>query len=228
MVAINDKILILLLLFIPFCSPLNAQFGIRMGAGVSDIAFLEESQLSYLGYEIKSLNHKLPAFTTQAGVVAQLRTRGRYIPRAEVQISREGLNYNSSFLYDDIRYQLRITYLKLPILLKIDPDLRNNRQSGFIIGPYVSYALNSVLFTEIEGDKQKQKKDNVNRLDLGILGGYSWDMSSLMEQVFLDVRFSYSLINMMKQLEPFIPVYPGLAKEYARNVNIVFAIEYLF
>ncbi|MGC9342454.1 MAG: outer membrane beta-barrel protein, partial [Bacteroidales bacterium] len=147
------KIIIISLLFQLFINNLNVygQVGLRLSAGLSDIAFLKEGQEIFLGYETNYLIHNVPSFSFQSGAILQIKTNGRFIPRAEVLISREGLNYSSRFLYDDIRYLIRITYLKVPILLKIDPNLKNNRQSGFMIGPYLSYKLKSTLFTEIHG-----------------------------------------------------------------------------
>jgi hypothetical protein len=206
----------------------NGQLGLKLSAGVSDIAFLEEGQEIFLGYETNYLIHNLPSFSFQSGALLQLKTSGRFIPRAEVLISREGLNYTSHFLYDDIRYLIRITYLKVPLLIKIDPNLKNERQSGFILGPYFSYKIKSTLFTKIQGTNKKEDKENVKNYDFGLTAGYNWDIGRSPGHLFLDVRSGYGLINMMNLLEPAVADYPELPKEYARNVNILVAIEYLF
>jgi hypothetical protein len=202
-----------------------SQFGIIAGAGVSEIAFLNEGQVPYLGYEANALIHNFPAFSHQVGISRQFNASSRFAPLVKIILIRKGLNYNTSFLYDDIRYQLHITYLELPLLLKINTDLRDKRQSGINLGPYISLKINATLITDIEGVVERQKINNVNRWDTGIMLGYSFDLGPHPRRSLIDLRTSYSLINMMSPVDG-PPLYDGPEYKYARNVSIMISYEY--
>jgi len=55
--------------------------------------------------------------------------------------------------------------------------------------------------------------------------GYCWDIGRNPGQVYIDIRCSYSMINMMKVIEG-LPKYNDPDKELARNASIILSLEY--
>jgi hypothetical protein len=226
----NSKIRILNLVVFLFLvlSSVPAQIGIKGGIGISDIAFLEDGQAPYLGYEINSLEHRIPRISFQAGAFGTAGPWKRIELQPELLYSLQGLNYSTEYLYDDITYKINISYLKMPLLLKYIAFIRQKRQAAFFIGPYASLKLNAVLIMDIEGVRKKSIMTNVKDIDLGADAGFSVDLNLPAGKIILDLRCSYSLINMMDRITGYIPWYYGPSKEYARNVNISLTAGYRF
>ena len=204
----------------------NAQYKARIGFGVSDIAFLKYGQSPYLGYEINSLIHRLPRLSFQAGISRPFQLTDRFELNPGLLFSLQGLNYNSEFRYDDIKYRIDLYYLKAPVLFEVKTGLKKNKQSGIYIGPYAALKLNATRVTRVDGVWEKEKVNNVNRFDFGGILGYSMEVGRKPNKTFIDIRCSYSLINSMNLLEGSIPAYLGPEKEYVRNVAIILAFEY--
>jgi len=218
---------ILIFLFL-FVSSVSAQIGIKGGVGISDIVFSEEGQTPYLGYEINSLNHRLPMLSFQVGAFGTLELGKRIDFQPELLFITQGLNYSTTYLYDEIPYKINISYLNMPLLLRYKISINKKRQSGLFAGPYVSWKLNAVKITEVGGQTEKIEMSNVKDVDFGIVAGYSIDFNLPSGQIIVDFRCSYSLINIMETIEGYVPYYYGPSKEYARNVSISLAVGYRF
>ena len=119
-------ILIAFITIFIFTTNLPAQIGVKGGPVISDIVFAEEGQIPYLGFDTNSLIHKLPHFTYQIGLFTEYRLSKNLNVQPEFLFSKKGLNYNSDFIYDDIKYHLNIYYLEIPILLKYDIVILTN------------------------------------------------------------------------------------------------------
>jgi hypothetical protein len=163
-------------------------------------------------------------FSIEGGVSGQFHLSKRLDINPEILISKNGVNYNTEFLYDDIKYQLHIWYLKTPVLLQFNTNVKKQKQSGIYAGPYFAVKLSSKLVKEVWGNQEKESFSNVNNFDFGVAGGFTWDLSQPFEKFMLDFRCSYGLINCMQPIEGSIAAYNGPDKEYARNVNIIVAI----
>jgi len=145
------KFLILLAMLLAIHNAVECQVGLRLGAGISDIIFRNSGQTPYLGYEINSITHNFPIHSFQAGFVGQLDISTRLYLNAGILYSQQGLDYSTSFLYDDIIYRLYLSYLKVPFLLKIRTNMKSNKSSSIVFGPYISGTINSSRLTEIQG-----------------------------------------------------------------------------
>ena len=216
---------ILVLFFLPSAF---GQIGVKAGAGIADIAFKYYGQTNYLGYEVNTLIHNYPRFSAQAGVFSTFKVAQRIDFQPEVLYSLQGLDYSTKFIYDDISYRLNIHYLKFPLLFKYKTALKKNRDSGIILGPYASWKLKATKKTEVEGQKESTKMPNVKDLDFGLVVGFSFDYNLPKGQLVIDLRSSYSLINMMDRIEGFIPDYTEGSKDYARNVTLSLTVGYRF
>jgi len=203
------------------CHQSLAQIGLKVGIGVSDITFLNQGQTPYLTYEVNSLEHNLPVVTFQGGVSTNYQIAKRWGLQGELLFARRGLDYSMKFLYDNITYKININYLQVPILVRYDVFRKEKRQSGFLAGPYVGGKLSANKITKIDGQKSKTKVPNVKHVDFGIVAGYYVDVDlAANNQMVIDLKASYSLINMMNYAAGYLPKYYGPSKEYVRNVNI--------
>jgi hypothetical protein len=140
----------------------------------------------------------------------------------------QGLDYSTTYMYDDIPYKIRISSLNLPLLVRYKIFLKEKRQSGLYAGPYLSWMFHAVKITEVEGQKEKTEMPNVKTVDFGLSAGYSIDFNLSSGQIIIDLRCSYGLINMMDVIEGSVPDFYGPTEEYARNVNISLTAGYRF
>jgi hypothetical protein len=209
-------------------SGLNSQLGIKAGISASDITFLDEGQKPYLGYEIYPLIHKAPLITFQVGAFRPIPLNDRFSFQPEILFIRQGLDYSTSYLYDDISYKIKIHYLRLPLLFKYHTAIKKEKQSGIFAGPYFSAKLNATKRMEVEGVRQEEEKENVRNTDIGVIVGYTTDIGFPFGHLLLNIQSSYSIVNMMDQLEGSIPWYLGPNKAYARNISITISIGYQF
>ena len=212
-----------------FClSTAYTQIGVKAGAGIAEIAFKYYGQTSYLGYEVNTLIHNYPRFSTEAGFFGTFKVANRIDFQPEVLYSLKGLDYSTKFLYDDITYRLNIHYLKFPLLFKYKTALKKSRDSGIVLGPYASWKLKAKKKIEVEGQKERAVVPNVKNFDFGLIAGFSFDYNLPKGQLVIDLRSSYSLINMMDRIEGFIPDYEERSKDYARNVTLSLTVGYRF
>lgn len=205
-----------------------AQIGIKGGMGLSSIVFTEDGITPYLGYEVSSLGPGKPMMAFEVGTYSTIELWKRIEFQPELLFTKQGLNNSTEYLYDHITYKINISYLKIPLLLKYKISTKKKIHSALFIGPYVAWKLRAMRVTEIEGERRRIKMPNVKNSDLGVSAGYSIDFKLFSRQMILDLRCSYSLINMMDRITGYVPWYYGPSKEYARNINISFTAGYLF
>jgi len=224
----NKYILQIYVIILLLVIPLRSQVGIKGGLAISDIVFAAEGQTPYLGYEINYLTHRLPYLTYQVGIFKTYMFSKNFAIQPELLFVQKGLNYSMDFIYDDITYIIRISYLEVPLLLKYKLFNMHSDRFALLAGPYIAYMVNNKRVREINGAKRKDDMSNINRIDFGVLTGLSYDFKLFQSRYVLDLRTEYSLINMMDRLEGFVPRYYGPAEERVRNVNIALTLGYYF
>jgi hypothetical protein len=205
-----------------------AQIGVKVGLGVSDIGFKNEGQIPYLGYEINSIEHRLPLLTYQIGAFANFEVSDKIGFQPELLYVTQGLDYSTNFLYDDVTYKIKSSYLQLPLLFKYRTAIKKKKQSGILVGPYAAIKLKGKRIIEMEGSREKTEVTNLKQTDLGIIAGYAFDFNLASKKMLLEIRTGYSLINMMDRIDGYIPSYYGPKKEYARNISITVSAQYEF
>ena len=217
------------ILFLLIWSPsAKAQIDVKVGLGVSDIVFKDEGQTPYLGYEINSIEHRLPLLTFQIGVFTSFEVSNHIDFQPELLLVSQGLDYSTKFLFDDIRYKIKSSYIQLPLLFKYRTAVKKNKLSGIMVGPYASIKLNSNRIIEIQGHREKSEMTNINQTDFGVIAGFAFDFNLASRKMLINLRSSYSLFNMMDRIDGYIPMYDGPKKEYARNASITLSVEYHF
>ena len=205
-----------------------AQIGIKGGVGASDIVFADEGQTPYLGYEVDYLTHNYPLFSYQFGVFGTIPFHKHFDFQPELMFSRQGLNYNISFLYDNITYRLHIYYLQMPLLIRYKMALRKKSHPILFLGPYGSIKLVATRITEFDGDRIEENMENVKTTDFGLTFGFGYDFELPKGEIVIDLRCNYGLIDMMEYTDGHIPDYDGPAKERAQNVSILVMFGYRF
>ncbi len=217
-------------IFFLFSMTAYSQIGIKGGLGVSDIVFAVEGQTPYLGYEINYLTHRNPLVTYQFGVFGTVKINRLFNFQPELIYARQGLNYNIEFLYDDITYRLYLNYLQLPLLMNLSMRPQKKFHPGFYVGPYGALKLHAKRITKIDGERVEENPSNVKNGDFGLIGGLSYDFDMPNGQLIAELRFNYSLINIMYPIDGYIPSYdgPDLDEERARNVSLALLIGYRF
>jgi hypothetical protein len=208
--------------------PLSAQIGIKGGLNISDIAFLDEGQSPYLGYEVDFLEHNLPAAGFQIGIFSEFPIFKRLEFQPELLLIKQGLNYSKNYIYDDITYKVRIYFINAPALIKYTLSQKARWHPALLSGPYVSLKLDGTRITKIDGKVEKTPISNLKYVDFGIIAGAFSGFDLPKGQITIDLRCSYSLLNMMDRIEGYIPSYYGPKKEYARNVCIALTVGYKF
>lgn len=216
------------LLFAALSFSCFGQIGIIGGAGVCDIVFADEGQIPYLGYDVNYITHRKPLANYQMGVFGTIPINRSFQFQPELLYARQGLNYNIEFLYDNITYRMYIHYIKLPLLIKLKTRPNKKFHPGLFLGPYASLKIKANLKKMIGGNTTEQQATNVKTGDFGIVGGISFDHDLKKGQLISDIRFDYSLMNMMKNIDEYIPNYNGPDKERARNVSLVIMLGYQF
>lgn len=223
----SNKYIIIIVYFLLLGIPLRSQVGIKGGPALSDIAFLVEGQIPYLGYETNSLTHRLPYLTYQFGIFKNFNITDKVGFQTELLLVKKGLNYSTEYIYDDIKYIVKIYYLEVPLLLKYNFTKSAQNHLSVLLGPYLSYTIKDVRCIEADNQIHKDKMPNIKNIDLGIAASISYNFTIHQNIFIVDLRTTYGLNNMMNYTEDFVPEYYGPNKEYARNVNIALTFGYL-
>lgn len=213
----------------------NGQIGVKAGSGVSDIVFSNEGQSPYLGYEVNYLTHRKPFIPFQAGAFTSFWPNNRFDLQPELLFVYQGLNYNMDFLYSDVIYKVNIYYLQVPMLARVRLLMQKKWHPVLYAGPYGSLKVRGTKITgekqkgEAEkGIKKKETMENVRDGDFGLAFGVNFEIELSKNELDIDLRSSYSLINVMKPIDGYIPDYYGPTKGKSRNVSITLLVGYRF
>jgi hypothetical protein len=221
------KYLIILASVLILGSPLQSQVGIKGGLALSDIIFEVEGQIPYLGYGTNSLSHKLPYLTYQFGIFNNYNITEKVGLQPELLFVKKGLNYSTEFIYDDIKYFVKIHYIEIPILLKYSFLKDSKNQLAVLLGPYLSYAINNVHYVDVDNQVKKEKMPNIKKFDWGLSASISYNFTFQQNKLVIDFRTAYGLIDMMEHSDGYVKEYYGPDNGRARNVNIALTLGYL-
>jgi len=221
------KHIIIILSFLIIVFPLRSQVGIKVGPALSDIIFEVEGQIPYLGYGTNSLSHKLPYITYQLGIFKNYQITDKIGFQPEILYVKKGLNYSTEFIYEDIKYFVKIHYLEIPMLLKYDSTKEPRNHFGFLIGPYFSYAIDNIRYIHTENQVQKEKMSNIKKFDWGLASSISYNFTIQQNKLIVDFRTTYGLADMMGLVDGYIKEYYGPNQERSRNVNLALTFGYL-
>jgi hypothetical protein len=223
----KNHLFLFIVIYLLLTVPLSSQVGIKSGPALSDIIFEVDGQIPYLGYGTNSLSHKLPYITYQFGIFNNFSITKRIELQPELLLVKKGLNYSTEFIYDDIKYYIKVHYLEIPILLKYNISKEAKNQFAILLGPYLSYAINNTRYIHAEDQVQEEEMVNIKNLDWGLAASISYNFTIQQNRFVIDFRTTYGLIDMMEYIDGYVKEYYGPNEGRARNVNIALTFGYL-
>jgi hypothetical protein len=216
--------LALFILFISFTA--NAQFGIKAGIGVSDIVFSDEGQAPYMGYETDYLTHRYPLITYQVGLTAVLSINRHFDIQPEILFVKQGLKYDMQFIYDHIENRANIYYLQVPAAVRYSFSLEKQHHPNLFLGPYIGVKVHSKRIKTYDGSAETTKVENAKPVDFGLITGFGYDFRLKQGKITTEIRFGYSLIDIMEPQEGYVPEYKNPGKLKARNLSLTILVGY--
>ena len=205
-----------------------SQFGIKAGAGISDIVFSDEGQVPYLGYETDYLTHRYPVITCQIGFFGTIRLNEHFDFQPEFLFTKQGLNYNMDFIYEDIENTLDLYYLQLPLSFRYQFALKKKHHPNLFLGPYFAFLIHSKRTKTYDGITETGKAENAKTYDFGLVTGFGYDFKISSGQITTEIRFGYSLINILNPIENQLPYYGTVDSPKARNLSLTLLVGYRF
>lgn len=172
-----------------------AQIGIKAGATLSSLSqYAFEDNVDE--YDEKS------TVGFQAGIFAELPISDGFSIQPELLwMQKGGKTLYAQVAGTEIERNLRYNYLEVPILAKVKAGSTDGSGIGlfFYGGPFISYALNGNVKTEV-GDNNIQDtdfnfddEDNQRRVDWGAAFGLGVNLGSLV----LDLRYDLGINNLL-------------------------------
>lgn len=206
----------------------SAQVGIKAGPGFSDIIYSVEGQAPYLGFEVDHLTHNYPLFTYQIGIFGNIDLNKHFDFQPELLLIKQGINYDINFIYQDVTYRMYLWYVQVPLIARYKFSLKKKHHPNFFLGPYLSFNVSAKKITNYDGDTQTENVNNIKPLDFGFVTGFGYDFNLPKGLLVTDIRFSYSLINMMELQEGRIPLSYDPDNLKTRNLSMTLMIGYRF
>jgi len=117
--------------------------------------------------------------------------------------------------------KVRLTYLEVPILLKLSPS-RGRVRPAFLVGPAISLLLdgNSRARTPF-GTVESDITDEIETLDLGLVFGGSLEVGAGRGAVVVDIRYTLGLLDIDERRE-------GENQRELRNRVLTLSLGFLF
>ena len=131
-----------------------------------------------------------------AGGYMGFRLFGRFALQPEVLFSREGVNSSDSYYSEVVKNQWKVSYLKVPILLRYRLTQKGKIASAILFGPYLSYRLKASRtqtgfgYTEVD-----ETTERVWPGDYGLILGGGVETKMGRGRLTLDIRFNFGLAN---------------------------------
>jgi hypothetical protein len=224
----NRHYWLLVILALVICYSASAQVGLKAGLGFSDIVFSDEGQAPYLGYETDYLTHRYPLPSFQVGLSAVAPLNRRFDFLGELLFVSQGMKYDMYFIYDHIKNRAFIYYLQVPALFRCKFALEKKHQPNLFLGPYLGLKLWSKRIKTYDGINETSKVENARPIDFGLIGGFGYDFKLEKGTLTSELRFGYSLVDMMDTLDGYIHEndIPGSLK--ARNLSLSLLVGWRF
>ncbi len=176
-------------------SSVTAQIGLKAGATLSNLS-QEAFEDDIDDFEEKSTHG------FQAGLFAELPISDVFSIQPElIWMQKGGKTLYTQIAGQEVERNLRYNYLEVPVLAKVKAGSTDGSGIGlfFYGGPFISYALNGNISTEIGEEKLEDQDiefddtDNQRRIDWGAAFGLGVNLGALA----LDLRYDLGINNLL-------------------------------
>jgi len=212
------KFQFLILFFLLFTFPLNAQVGLKGGLAVSGLQSSNKDFTPFLGYEVSWLQHGTsnPVFGLQLGAFYTFNLSDEFSFQPELYFVQKGYQFDHTPLYNT-NYSLHINYLELPVLVEYNLPFDWGFNPMIIAGPFAALKLSGNKQIRFLNEEINGEVSNVNNFDYGIVFGIVTEFSAWNGELIFDLRINLGFTNVLSQPDDFISLYddPGTVKTRA-------------
>ncbi len=131
-----------------------------------------------------------------AGLFVNFRINKVFAFRPEILYTQKGAKH-SFWQWQIIEETVKLSYLEIPILIKITEPTPGMFKPNLFVGPYFGYNLIARRRTEIDGQLEEEVDidEDTKDLDLGIILGGGADVVFPFGTIVLDGRYGLGLIT---------------------------------
>jgi len=134
----------------------------------------------------------------------------------ELHYSESGAKTTGLFWGDEISMKQKLSYLKLPVLVKFNFINLKNINAGIIMGPYFAYNIKSRTIFSYKNDVvDDDVGDQIKKIDYGLIVGANLKFKNFI----FDFRFSVGGMNLSADEKSYFDI---------KNNGTVFLIGYQF
>jgi len=205
-------------------NPLRAAAGFKGGISFSGLASTQGFR-HFLGYEMGGLSGgALLGF--QAGFFKTFNLSRRLQVQSEIFYALRGGDSSTTFVYDDIVYRIKISFVEFPLTLKFRVWSRGAFSAAVFAGPYAALRLKAEKKTRIWRREESTPLENVKMLDYGVILGLGGEYDGRRGRVLLELRSGYGLGNAMEAIPGAIRLHAE--NEAMRNIHVAVLVGYGF
>lgn len=195
------------------------EVGIKGGVSISGLHSATGDFRHFLGYEMDWLRMG-NYLDFQLGFFKTVDISKNFQFQPELNYSVRGGDASEAFIFEDVVYKIKLSYLEAPLLLKLSIPLRGRVKPVFLLGPYGALKLNAKKYSEIWGEKETANLGNVKSFDYGVILGAGADINLFSGKLILEFRSQWGLQNIMDIPEGYIKLY----SEKDKINNFAFAV----
>jgi opacity protein-like surface antigen len=104
------------------------------------------------------------------------------------------------FFGDDASGSLRLSYVELPVLLKLSRSAGRVRPY-LMLGPSVGYRVDAKIKDEVTGEEEDADENDIEKWDLGVAVGGGLTVPVGRATVFVESRYTWGLVDLDKEDE---------------------------
>lgn len=200
------KIILILLLIQGLASiKLSAEIGIKGGLNLSNFFFSDS-----LGSEWNYLQN------FQAGAFFSIYLLKNFSIQPELLYTKKGATADGMFKGEKITESEELTYIKIPLLVKVQFPYKVNFKVGFFSGIYTAINIGAKSITKYKDESiEEDIKNEIKDMDFGFVLGLNIEFKKLI----FDFRYTTGFSNIKS--DPFVDF-------SIKNHTLVFMIGYIF
>jgi hypothetical protein len=229
---------IYLFTFLGLTDTANAQYGIKIGATMSNLYFPGDRPKPFDGYDIDlrpylgcdvelvQTNPQSPVVAFNIGIFRRIELSPRFGIQPEIAFSQKGVDFSASD-YEDIVYKVKISYIDIPISLSYQYLKKEKALSHLYMGGYCAFKINAVKKVAFHHTHNKTTKlKSVKDMDYGIHAGVDYKYLIKKHSFLFDIRFFLGLNDIFISPESWSGIYKESHKTKITGVNISIGYEW--